>query len=294
MTIRVGSGGGGGIPINGVLPLNIEGNLETLADDTVWLKTGVVETDLATYPDATVITNDLIFDSPGIPMIVTISPGGVAWDGTNYWVSHTGNTFIGKFDSDFVAIGGLISIGITPAGICWDGTNFWIVVSSTGTVHQFDSSMVSTGVTFSTSGHGANNKGITWDGTHFWVTDETSDTIYKYLPGGTFVSDHSVSAQGQDPYGITYDGERLWVVFDTGNVMVEYIPNDTMDYTGLSVSFSAQEASEAAGIEFNGNQYILIGRTSDTFYKYTPLRVVGMVSAKTDTDTDLPIYTRIK
>ena len=50
-------GGGSGIPINGLAPIITDDLLYTAPSGTVWLRTGCVEDDVASYPDANQTTS---------------------------------------------------------------------------------------------------------------------------------------------------------------------------------------------------------------------------------------------
>ena len=80
----ISSGGGGGSNVNDIKFTNNTDSLITTESDEVWLKGGVTETDVATYPDAT--SN---FAYSGVYIVVGAQgtlPYGATWDGTYFWI----------------------------------------------------------------------------------------------------------------------------------------------------------------------------------------------------------------
>ena len=89
-------GGGGSVPVNGALPLNIGGvNLYNGISGDVYIKTGVVETDVSLYPNA--YPN---FGYTGTSFSVGAQdnyPSGIAWDGTHFWVTGDSTDSVYKY-----------------------------------------------------------------------------------------------------------------------------------------------------------------------------------------------------
>ena len=181
MAIKLGGGGGSASQINEVVLLNDTADLVTLSDGRKYLKGGVFETTLTTYPDASVF-----FQHLGTRFSVgsqeTI-PQGITWDGTHFWVVGSYTDAVYKYTSAGVYTGTSFSVGSqegNPLDITWDGTHFWVVGNSTDTVYKYTSAGFYTGTSFSVASQENNPQGITWDGTHFWVVGYTTDTVYKY------------------------------------------------------------------------------------------------------------------
>jgi len=230
MTIKLsdlGGGGGGGF-IGDIKPLNVDdtGGL-FVQDDQSWLRTGVVSSDLSDYPDAKIVTNTAAYT--GISFSVAsqdLSPTGITWDGTHFWVIGISNATAYKYTAAGVYTGTSFSVAsqeTSPRGITWDGTSFWVVGIITDTVYKYTSTGAYTGISFSVAGQDTSPIGITWDGTHLWVAGGNRRG-FKYTAAGAYTGiSFSVLGQMQNPQGITWDGNSLWVVGTNNDAVYEYV-----------------------------------------------------------------------
>ena len=178
-------GGGGGF-IGDVKPLNVNdtGGL-FVQDGQSWLKTGVVNTDTASYPDAKIGS-----ETTGVYSGTSFSvasqdtrPSGITWDGTHLWVVGDSNNAVYKYTAAGTYTGTSFSVAsqdTQPSGITWDGTHFWVVGTNGDAASKYTSAGVYTNTNFSVASQESTPQGITWDGTHFWVIGSTNDTAYKY------------------------------------------------------------------------------------------------------------------
>jgi hypothetical protein len=139
MAIKLGGGGGGSASqINEVVLLNDTADLVTLSDGRKYLKGGVFETTLSTYPDASIS-----FQYLGTSFSVgsqDTAPQGITWDGTHFWVIGYGTDAVYKYTSAGVYTGTSFSVASQetfPSGITWDGTHFWVVGDATDKVYKY-------------------------------------------------------------------------------------------------------------------------------------------------------------
>ena len=133
-----GGGGGSASQINEVVLLSNTADLVTLSDGRKYLKGGVLETNLSTYPDAHVNVQHL-----GTSFSVASqesNPSGIVWNGTHFWVVGITTDAVYKYTSAGVYTGTSFSVGgqdTTPEDITWDGTNFRVLGRSTDTVYSY-------------------------------------------------------------------------------------------------------------------------------------------------------------
>ena len=276
MAIKLGGGGGSASQINEVVTLNNSADTVTLSDDRVYLKGGIIETNLSIYPLASTSMNLTGSFSVGAQ---ETSPYGAAWDGTNYWVVGQGTDAVYKYNT--AGVYQSVSFSVvgqtgTPRGIIWDGTFFW-VLGANGTVYKYNSAGVYQSVSWGTwNGTGPNQPvDLAWDGTHFYVCDYSTHEIFKYTSAGVFVTLYDVSGQLTNPHGITWDGTYFWVGGLTDYV---YKYNSSFVYQGVRFDATAAGGSHL-GIGWDGTNLLVVGNTLDKITKFTP--AVGIVSVNT-------------
>ncbi len=145
------------------------------------------------------------------------SPQGVAFDGTNIWVTNQADARVSKIRaSDGSVLGTFFLGGSNPLGIAFDGTNMWIADSGiTGvagttfvTVLRSDGSIAQT-LTVNES-----PQQLAFDGSRMWVTTAQGSVI------GFRTSDYTVVANskvGSSARGIAFDGQNMWVAAEPSN-----------------------------------------------------------------------------
>tara|TARA_R110000787_G_scaffold190742_1_gene302202 strand:- start:17 stop:739 length:723 start_codon:yes stop_codon:yes gene_type:complete len=197
-----------------------------------------------------------------------ISPTGITWDGTYFWVVGHQNKTAYKYNSSGVYQGVSFSVAAQsayPHGIVWDGTNFWMV--SGVQLHKYTAAgaFVST---YNLS-NGGYVTGITWDGAFLWLVNQTSDAVYKYNTSGVYQGvSFSVASQDTSPKGVTWDGTYFWMVGDVTNSVYKYNASGT--YQGVSFSAYAQ-ATSAQDLVSVGTDLWVTDYSSDAVYKYSYL-----------------------
>jgi hypothetical protein len=218
MAIKLGGGGGGSASqINEVVLLNDTADLVTLSDGRKYLKGGVFETTLSTYPDATTsfvyAGNNFSFASQ-----TTYNPLAMTSDSTHYYLLDFNDrvykyTKAGVYVTSYAFTGAGVGIALLNVdGIEWDGTHFWAVDYGNDRVYKFNSSWVYQNVSYDISAQSTTPQGITWDGTNWWLLDNNR-TVYKYNSSWVY-QNVSFSIGGQQNYvpDITTDGSYLYVL----------------------------------------------------------------------------------
>ncbi len=183
------------------------------------------------------------------------SPSGITTDGTNLYVSDTGNRAIRKVVIATGAVTTLAGSAGTPGstdgvgssalfgtvfGITTDGTNLFVADTDNSTIRKV---VVATGAVTTLAGSaGQNGKtdgtgttarfnspvGITTDGTNLYIADSSNDSIRKVVIATgtvtTLVAGTSLSSTSplSFPLGITTDGASLFVA-DTQNSTIDLL-----------------------------------------------------------------------
>jgi hypothetical protein len=125
-------------------------------------------------------------------------PNGMAFDGTNMWVTDQGRNTVRKG-----LVGQTFNVGHGPVGVAFDGTNIWVANSSDGTVTKL---RASDGLTLGTFNVGGSPSGVVFDGANIWVTNNGFLTELRASDGaklGTFNTSYPA-------YGVAFDGANIW------------------------------------------------------------------------------------
>lgn len=287
MAIKLGGGGGSASQINEVVFLNNDADTVTLADERVYLKGGVFETNVATYPLAESKYKSLFNFSVAAQ---EASAHGVAWDGTHYWVIGLSTDRVYKYNTAGVYQNVSFSVSAketTPLGITWDGTYFWVLGLSSDAVHKYSASGSYQNVSWSVSAQTTNPYGITWDGTYFWVCSSAGD-VYKYNSAGVYQSvTFSTATESGNCKDITWDGTHLWALGQTYKKAYKY------DTSGVyqNESFSVAPLTGPEGIVWNStiSGFAVVGQTLDSVYIFQSTN--GITS---DTSFGGQNYVRVK
>lgn len=255
MAITLGGGGGSASQINEIVYLNNGASTVTLDDGRVYLKGGVYETTVSTYPDATTTfvntgtADSWTMDSAGAGFW---KPEGMTHDGTVFWATgYKGNAR----DSvrSFNTAGVQQSVFLinnemnddTARGIAWDGSHLW-VINKDGAVFKYTTSGTYQNVYWSANAQtGAYASSIEWDGSHFWVLNRDNRTIYKYSSSGVYQNVFfTIDSAFYYPDGVTWNGTNFWFACDGQNIAVEYTPSGT--FTGKSFALATSVVSDIA------------------------------------------------
>jgi hypothetical protein len=256
LTDLISAGGGGSASqIDEVVFLNNGADTVTLDDGRVYLKGGVYETTISSYPDATTTftytgTGDAwLMDSGGSGFW---EPEGMTHDGTVFWATgYRGNNddSVRSFNTAGVeqsvfTIGSQVSRD-TARGIAWDGSHLWVLALDGG-VFKYTTGGTYQNVTWSANAQtGSNAHSIEWDGSHFWVLSRGSRRMFKYNSSGVYQNvSFTLDSSFYYPTGLTWDGNNFWIVCDGPDLAVEYTPSGT--FTGRSFYPNSSVPSDIA------------------------------------------------
>ena len=243
MAITLG-GGGSSSQINEVVTLNNTADTVTLADGRVYLKGGVFETNLSTYPLALSGLQRVL----NFTVLQDTTAQGVTWDGTNYWVVGATNDRVYKYDAAGAYTSTFFSISsqsTSPADIEWDGTYLWVLDNANNKLFSYNTAGTYISQ-FSVNAQVAGGwKGFTWDGTFFWVANSNGN-VYKYNSSGVYQSvTFSIASETTSIQGIAWDGTYFWVA-DYYQTLYKYnssgvYQNETIATAGYLVGVGAKD-----------------------------------------------------
>ena len=269
----ISAGGGSASQINEVVTLNNSANTVTLADGRVYLRGGVVETTLSTYPLA-----NAGFKNLGAGFSTSSqenNPSGLAWDGTHFWVCGFQNSTVYKYNTSGVYQNVNFSVAgqaTNPIGIVWDGSFFWVLFNSNKTIYKYNSAGVYQNINISVASQVAGEtRGFGWDGTYFYVSDWSQNIVYKYNSAGVYQNvSFSTLSGAKTPAGIGSDGTHLYIVSNSnpsyGTVVVHKYTTAGV-YTGDNFSVSN---TLAYGITFDGTSFSVVDNTVEQLIKFSP------------------------
>lgn len=274
MAITLG-GGGSASQVNETVDINSAENLITLDDGRVYLKGGVTEADLTTYPDATTSLGYSTTSFSAAGQMADVQD--ITWDGSHFFVLAWTANSVYKYTSAGVYTGtsySLASSGLTqPTGITWDGTYFWIASTGNNKVFKFNASFVYQSFSFNIASRTTDPSGITYDGTHLWLIG-TNGNLSKWTTSGTDTGvNFSVAAQENNPKGVAWDGTHVWIAGSQHETGFQYTTAGS--YTGLNFS-AASQSSNTGGLLSVGNAFWVLDQTSKAAYKYAPQ--IGVVA----------------
>jgi hypothetical protein len=255
----------------------------------VWLKSGSVETDVASYPDAYSyvlgVHTGLVFNTVG----ANTKPKGITWDDTHFWV--LGGDYPDQRVYQYTNAGAYTGFNFAvqnlsaATALVWDGTNLVIIQSNYVAVFN------TLGVLQTTYNNISSASSITWDGTHYWIMTANS-VIIQYGIG--FV-DTGVSFQLagflSTPRSLLWTGNHFWA--GTNTALTEHNPDGTP--TGSLVTTSLQGTNNS-GLCWDGTKAITLQSASGVVsgYDVTSARYVGNPNASKLSGTTFPLFLRIK
>jgi len=137
-------------------------------------------------------------------------PQGLAFDGTNLWVTNSGNGTVSKLSLSGATVG-TYPVGAVPAYLAFDGMSMWVVNNAGSSVAGSVTRLSLTGATLGTYPLTGNLQGIAFDGTNMWVVDSGwggGNSVMKLSPTGATLGKFPV---GKTPQTAAFDGTNMWV-----------------------------------------------------------------------------------
>lgn len=159
------------------------------------------------------------------------SPQGLAFDGTNLWLSTSGtDRKIYKIDTTKPNLTKLAELPApttqgTLRGICWEANYLWLSISAVGTTGKIYRLDPGTGMALdSINSPGLEPRGITFVNGKLYCNDKDLDSVYVYNIStqkwaSVFQTPVPPGGASADKFatGLTWDGSNFWIANSTGN-----------------------------------------------------------------------------
>lgn len=282
--------GGGGIPINGMLPLNENNEGIVEKDGATYLRSGLIETNPSVYPDA----------------------------------------YYGVVSAEYLSSHSLTNEPESEEGFTSDGSFYYIVSDAEGRLYKYNTNGVYQGrKSLPSLGFVWQVRDITSDGTYLWVLQGGNsigkDTLYRFNTNMDYTNFNIPINTSNVPLGVLYVGGLLLVDqgdvnntvigFNTSGTVVleEFIPNVNLDFkyscwdgqhiyqSGQKYSFEDNDFyatdynlgfSEGLFIAWDGSNFATLVPSNRVIDKYAPVNGTGIPYRRLDGGTT--IYTRVK
>lgn len=152
--------------------------------------------------------------------------------------------------------------GNVPVGLAFDGTNIWVTNHNTGGPGSVTELQASSGAVVNTiplSGNPSGNpNGIAFDGANIWLTaGSPNGPVLIELQASTGAVLGTYSFGGNAPNGVAFDGTNLWVANGTGNVLEFQASTGSLINT-----YPLGAVTSSSGVAFDGTYIWVSGRNS--------------------------------
>jgi DNA-binding beta-propeller fold protein YncE len=188
---------------------------------------------------------------------------GLAWDGTNLWLSGLNKDTIYKLSVNGDLIDSFASPCEDPMGLAWDGAYLWVIdawgADEVGSVlYKVDTTDGTVMTSFSIEKD--LSTGLTWDGGFLWASDAANDRIAKIDPsdGEVLVS---FDSPGRDPMGLAWDGMHLWVSDFSSKMIYK------LNVNGTIVDSFPSPGNAPMGLAWDGSYLWCVDLENSTVYQ---------------------------
>ena len=286
------SSGGGGSEVNDQKFINSATNLITTESGEKWLKSGVTETSVASYPDASTVISSIADGSS--PFVVTSAPKGIVAIGSDIWILYASSMqkFANTGGSALITISSLGGSETDARALGYDGTHLYVVGGQYNWVAKYTTAGVYTNTSFQTNPAQA-PRSAAWDGTYFHISNYANNTVYKFTQAGVY--------SGQS-YGVQTSGCFLTVA---DNNIYAMRPDSTIDKYSTGGTFknvlspssfvsgvtNNNNTGTHTGITYDGSNFWICVVNNQRAYKFTTTKVVGLTSSLAEAGS--PLYARI-
>jgi YVTN family beta-propeller protein len=185
-------------------------------------------------------------------------PEGVAFDGTNIWVTNFGSDNVTRINPATGAVVATIAVGDGPVGVAFDGTNIWVTNEGSGNVTRINAA---TGAVVATIAVGDAPVGVAFDGTNIWVANQISNNVTRINPATGAVATIAV---GTNPVGVAFDGTNIWVTNQSSNNVTRI--NAATGAVGAPIPVG----TNPRGVAFDGTNIWVANLSSDTVTRINP------------------------
>ena len=285
-------GGGGGSEINDQKFINSTTNLITTESGEKWLKSGVTETSVASYPDASTVISSIANGS--FNFTVTSAPKGIVAIGSDIWILYASSMqkFANTGGSALITISSLGGSETDARALGYDGTHLYVVGGQYNWVAKYTTAGVYTNTSFGTNPASA-PRSAAWDGTYFHISNYANTTVYKFTQAGVY-SGQSYTVQVSGCFLVVADG-HLYAMrpdstidkYSTGGSHISVLSPASF----ISGVTNNNNTGAHTGIAYDGSNFWFCVLNNQRAYKVTTTKVVGLTSSITEAGS--PLYSRI-
>jgi hypothetical protein len=202
----------------------------------------------------------------------SVTPRGLAWDGTYLWHCDDGQNKILQLDILGNIISSFTSPGPEPYGLAYDGTNLWVCDNTNDYVYE----VTTDGEILSSFPSPGNLYGIGWDGNNLWLTVEGT-SLYKMTKAGEILEEYQIGdiARWSD---LTFDGVNLWIAHYEDKIAEVSIGGEVLK------SFDID--GHPIGIAWDGNFLWYTGESLDMIYQVQVVSGTTTISTSTTTTVE--------
>lgn len=256
-------GGGGKLEIGDRIAMHRDDFTFTRADGSIMKRTGILDDDLATYPQAKQSFYDLILGALENTLSNT-GYGDITWDGTNYWVTSGNTNLVYQLTSSFAETGFSFPVIASPTGIAWNGTNLMVSNGSLAmTEYNTSGSVINV-----TGGTRRVEDGLVVANSRMWTCSRSAANLQDYSITGDSGITNTIIAPSSTNYGLAHDGGTFWLLQDSADQIIQI---DAAGTTGFKLPLGA---NDWRGFEWNGTEFVLLSLTGQ-IYKVTKKLAVG-------------------
>jgi len=285
-------GASGGSEVNDQKFINSAANLITTESGEKWLKSGVTETSVSDYPNASTVISSIANGNSNF--VLASAPRGIVAIGSDIWILYSASM------QKFANTGGSALITISPLGgsetnaraLGYDGTYLYVVGNAANWVARYNTAGVYQNSSFSTS-PSSSSRSAAWDGTHFHISQYSNSTVYKFTAAGVY-SGQSYTVQHSGCFLTVADGyiyamrpDSTIDKYGTGGTFINTLSPSSF-VSGVTNNNSANAHS---GITYDGSNFWICVLNNERAYKFTTGKAVGVTSSITEAGS--PLYSRI-
>ncbi len=290
------------IPIDGTLPLH-ESDILVINDDEYMLKSGNIETDIESYPDAkpTPIGVVTLWDTYNFPGDYNFQ--GISVDDNYIYAVETNTNKLWIYNKDTFSFVYNFHVGDeedTPLGISVDDNYIYIIGAIENTVFIYNKDDYTNVDSFLVDYYDDLPNCIAVDDEHIYITGKERGRIYMFEKHFPYRYVYAIIPGIEDEehiQGVAVDDNYIYMVgMDTEKIWI--YPKNIYPFNVDNFSVSSYDINPR-GIAVNDDYIYVIGydpqdANDSKILVFNRNNGVGMKTAKTDSDTDLPIYVRIK
>lgn len=307
MPIEIGGSAGGvsgiNIPIDSIMPMNCADNTMVMGTQT-WLKSGFTSTDTVTYPDAYTspsgeitlsVVDTWLTTGQAIPESLHMQNGKVFTSGYNI-----GEPNLKEWELDGTATGRTLDTGFIVVGACNNmHGGIWLNDRTPNILREYDeTTLVATGRTLDFSAKSTNVQSLSVLDGVLNLLDSGTGVLHRY-DETTLVFIDSLTRSGAGGSTLALGGltrvAGKWLVIEYGTgIIYRYDDNFVYDNYKLDIT------PVAAGVNWTGlmyhdfKVYCLNYVTQTVHVLPSTASEIGLSVAKTDLDSGLPLYVRVK